>query len=154
MSTSSIGSRTRHVASVRVAARPANVFALLCPIREREFIEGWQCDLIFAESGGIEREMIVTTAGTGSQARIWFVADHDPAARYLRYVVIEPGLWLRTLEVRVEGHAEAACTLTAVSTVTCMTPAASSAVAGFTAEALDEDLRAWGRELESAITAR
>jgi hypothetical protein len=34
-----------------VAAPPDRVFPLLCPVRERDWLEGWEADMVYSASG-------------------------------------------------------------------------------------------------------
>lgn len=36
----------------------SEIFPLLCPTREYDWIEGWECDLLYSESGIAEQDCI------------------------------------------------------------------------------------------------
>jgi hypothetical protein len=44
-----------------IAADPQKVFPLLCPVREYEWIEPWQCRVRYSESGVAENNCIFET---------------------------------------------------------------------------------------------
>ncbi len=56
-------------------ASRADVFKQFCPTRERDWIEGWQADLVYTNTGYVEPDCIFTT----------------PASN-----IIGPGLWIFT----------------------------------------------------------
>jgi len=63
----------------RLAASPAEVFPLLCPVREGEWLEGWQCELIHTSSGVAEQDCLFSTVDPATGNRdIWLISRHQP----------------------------------------------------------------------------
>jgi len=46
-------------------APPGKVFPLLCPLREYEWIEGWQCEMLHSDSGIAEKNCVFRTRFPG-----------------------------------------------------------------------------------------
>ncbi len=114
-------------------APPGEVFPLLCPVRERAWLEGWDPTIVHTRSGVAEPGCVFTTAGAGGAADVWTVSRHDPLERRVEFVVVAPGLYVMKLDIALE--AEGPGTLAAWRrTFTALTPAGERAVA-----ALDED---------------
>lgn len=57
---------------------PENVFPLLCPTREYDWIETWQCELIWSESGFAELDCIFNTHFPGDEKETWVVDRFEP----------------------------------------------------------------------------
>ena len=57
----------------RIAASPSQIFPLLCPVREYDWLEGWDCDMIYSESGFAENNNVFTTGFLGQGKEIWVV---------------------------------------------------------------------------------
>jgi len=53
--------RTVRKHTILLEAKPEDVFPLLCPVREYEWIEQWKCDLIYSETGFAEQDCIFQT---------------------------------------------------------------------------------------------
>jgi hypothetical protein len=68
-----IKSYTQHL-----KATPAQIFPLLCPVREYDWIEHWNCKLIYTDSGVIEDNCIFTTNSPkdGSE-EVWVVSHYE-----------------------------------------------------------------------------
>jgi len=67
----------RHVECVLHAASPPEVvFPLLCPVREREWVEGWQADVLHSISGVAELGCVFVARGA-----TWVVTRYEPARR-------------------------------------------------------------------------
>lgn len=60
-------------------ARPDRVFPLLCPAREYEWIEPWQCDLVYSSSGVAEPHCVFTTRfPDDSSDEVWVISRYEP----------------------------------------------------------------------------
>ncbi|MFW5699843.1 MAG: SRPBCC family protein [Bacteroidota bacterium] len=59
-------------------ASPEEVFPLLCPKREYEWIEHWKCDIIYSESGYAEQDCVFTTDFPGEPKQTWVVDQYEP----------------------------------------------------------------------------
>lgn len=76
-------------------ATPEKVFLLLCPTREYDWIESWNCDLVFSTSGYAEQDCIFITDFPGDEKDVWVVDRYEPdtliefirvsASRVIRY---------------------------------------------------------------------
>jgi hypothetical protein len=61
---------------------PEQVFPLLCPVREYEWLEDWHCNLIYTESGIAELDCIFTTEFPGEGGtETWVVSDYVPSEK-------------------------------------------------------------------------
>lgn len=60
-------------------ARADEVFALLCPSREADWIPGWDCELIFTESGYAEEHCVFRTEeSTAFGPGLWVFSRYEP----------------------------------------------------------------------------
>lgn len=58
---------------------PSDVFPLLCPTREYEWIEGWSCELIKSASGFAEPNCVFSTTLPHAKQELWIVSRYEPA---------------------------------------------------------------------------
>lgn len=101
-------SRITHEYTQKNGAPPERVFPLLCPVREADWVPGWQYQLIYSESGIAEDGCVFTTPNppaSDPQSQVapettWIVAEHDPAAFRIGFVWINPGLV--AAEIRIQ----------------------------------------------------
>jgi hypothetical protein len=89
-------------------AAPEKVFPLLCPVREADWLPGWQYRLIYSDSGVAELGCVFTTPnppGSASQGQsdetTWIVTDYDPAALRIAYVWIKPDHIITELRIQL-----------------------------------------------------
>jgi hypothetical protein len=73
-------------------APPDKVFPLLCPVREADWVPGWQYRLIYSESGLAEDGCVFSTPNEPGPETVWMVTHYDPAAFTIAFAWVEPGL--------------------------------------------------------------
>jgi hypothetical protein len=97
--TSAAGPSGREFQAVRTVGRyshtvpfsAAKVFPLLCPVREYDWIDGWRCEVLFAESGKAENNCIFVTNFADSGRQVWNVSRYEPNRR-IEFVMIGASL--------------------------------------------------------------
>jgi len=67
-------------------AKPEVIFPLLCPVREKDWIDGWDYKMIFSKSGLIEKDCVFSTPHHGNEETIWYVTVHDTVNYKLEFV--------------------------------------------------------------------
>ncbi|MCP4108179.1 MAG: hypothetical protein GY749_21985 [Desulfobacteraceae bacterium] len=60
-----------------INAAPDVIFPLLCPVREAEWLDGWQYKLIYSESGFAEEGCVFSTSQEGEEDTVWGITKHD-----------------------------------------------------------------------------
>ena len=88
----------------RLPAAPAVVFPLLCPVRETDWIDGWDPILVVAASGCAEPDCVFTTPGEAGES-IWYIPQHQPEAGFVEMLKITPGVTAcrLTIQLRASG---------------------------------------------------
>lgn len=64
--------------TMRVGAPPAEIFPLLCPVRERDWIPGWEADVLHSRSGLAEPGCVFLTRPAEGRRLAWVVTHHEP----------------------------------------------------------------------------
>ena len=73
------GHRSTKTYSILLNGIPEQVFPLLCPVREYEWIENWQCELVSSDSGFAELDCVFKTRFPGDGPEdIWVVSRYEP----------------------------------------------------------------------------
>lgn len=86
---------------IRIATRDSirapvsRVFPLACPYEEYKWIDGWDCDIIYSDSGKVEDGCIFTETRSApllhdsdSGATTWVAVLHDPESYRLHFVLM------------------------------------------------------------------
>ena len=128
-----------------ILGAPDEVFPLLCPVREGDWLEGWSdhCRLVHSVSGVAERGCVFLTIHPGEPDTVWVVTRHVPAERVVEFCHVQAGVEAVTIEIVVNerpGGSSVVIRYTAV-------PLPGANLARFEARwasaAFDADLRWW-----------
>ncbi len=109
---------------------PEAVFPLLCPVREADWIEGWDPLLVVSRSGVAEPDCVFTTAAAPADA-IWYITRHEPEDGFVEMLKITPSVTACRLTIQVRaaaGGSQAVVTYAHTS----LGPEGDSFVASFT----------------------
>ena len=102
--------RVEHEYTQRNPAPPERVFPLLCPVREADWVPGWQYRLIYSRSGVAELGCVFTTPNPDGRETVWVVTDYDPAAFRIKFAWVWPEMVATRLEIQLRpagGETEA-----------------------------------------------
>lgn len=71
--------RRRFCHNQKLNFSPGKVFPLLCPVKEYDWIEHWECEMIYSDSGFAENNCIFTTEyNTDGDKDVWVVSKYNP----------------------------------------------------------------------------
>jgi hypothetical protein len=73
-----------------IDAKPEVVFPLLCPVREAEWLHGWNYRMIYSVSGLVEEGAVFSTSKPGEEDTVWVVTQHDAAERCVEFARFTP----------------------------------------------------------------
>ncbi len=103
--------RVTHEYTQTNPAAPEKVFPLLCPVREGDWLPGWQYRLIYSDSGIAELGCVFTTPNPPAAApsrgaeTTWIVTEYDPSAFRISFVWIDPGSIITEIHIQLVAAA-------------------------------------------------
>jgi len=131
-------------------AEPALVFPLLCPVREADWIDGWDPIAVWTSSGVAEQDCVFTTPTDAGEA-VWFITRHAPESGEVEMLKITPGVTACKLNINLTASdfgTDAEVTYAHTS----LGPAGDAFIDGFTAECYEEFMRDWESRLNHYLT--
>jgi hypothetical protein len=66
------------------------VFPLLCPVREEDWIDGWSFRMIHSESGFAEKGCVFSTPHHGKTETIWYITKYDRMKYEIEFIRVTP----------------------------------------------------------------
>ena len=102
--TESQAKRITHQYTQTNLAPPEKVFPLLCPVREAEWVPGWQYRLIYSRSGVAELGCVFTTQNEDGSESTWVVTDFDPERCRIGFVWVNPGVVTAQIQIQLERN--------------------------------------------------
>jgi len=113
-----------------LVGEPAAVFPLLCPVREADWIEGWDPPLVITSSGLAEADCVFTTSAQPTDA-IWYITRHDLLAGFVEMLKITPQVTACRLTIQLRGVADG-CEADITYSHTSLGPQGDEFIASFT----------------------
>ncbi|GET22455.1 hypothetical protein [Prolixibacter denitrificans] len=91
-------------------AAPKEVFPLLCPVREKDWLDGWDYTMIHSESGLIEEGCVFSTPHHGQHDTIWYVTVYDKINFKIEFVRVTPEEEVVRINIRLNGREDGTTT--------------------------------------------
>ncbi len=135
----------------RLVASPSVVFALLCPVRETDWIAGWDPIEVMSDSGLAEPDCVFVTSATPHNA-VWYVTRHEPANGFVEMLKVSPNLTACRLSISLAATATG-CDALVRYTHTSLGPEGDAFVAAFTEEFYLGFMRDWEDRLNHFLTS-
>lgn len=88
-----------------LAADPSKVFPLLCPVREADWVEGWDPLAVFTDSGVAEQDCVFVTPGHPTGA-VWFITRYEPENGFLEMLKITPEVTACKIMIKLKPAGE------------------------------------------------
>jgi hypothetical protein len=136
--------------TVRLHASPERVFPLLCPVREHDWLPGWEARVIFSESGFAEEGCVFTTTDEAGREAVWTVSAYVPEKR-IEFAVVIPGHYVTTLHIELHPDGDG----TEVDwrrTYTALSREGARAIAAITPEGFAAHIARLGRQLDHYLS--
>ncbi len=70
----------------QIEGEPSEIFPLLCPERETEWLDGWEYEMVYSKSGLAEENAVFKTSGDGEHDIYWMVSRYEPSSRIIEFV--------------------------------------------------------------------
>jgi len=88
-------------AVISVKAKIEEVFPLLCPKKEEEWIPGWICETIYSKSGYNEQGAVFKTTKPYGTELYWTTLEYDIKKRLVDFFIMAPGLYMLRYKIAV-----------------------------------------------------
>ena len=82
------------------------VFPLLCPVREMDWLDGWDYKMIHSNSGLIEKDCVFTTPHHGELETVWQVTQYDKTTYAIEFLRVTPKENVVKINIQLEEMSE------------------------------------------------
>lgn len=130
-----------------IDAPPDDVFPLLCPVREAEWLDGWRYTMVHAQSGLAEEGAVFTTPGDGEPDTVWIVTRHDRDRRVVEFTRFTHESRVCVLRIRVTSHEQGRSLVEIAYTYTAIAPAGNAFIERFTEESFRHAMGFWEKSM-------
>ncbi|HBL25368.1 MAG TPA: hypothetical protein DD490_00865 [Acidobacteria bacterium] len=134
--------RVTHTYTQHLVAGPHRVFPLLCPVREAEWLDGWDPLLVQSHSGVAEPDCVFLTPATPHNA-IWYITRHEPESAFVEMLKITPDVTACRLAIKVRAAEDGGSDAIISYSHTSLGSEGDAFLATFTAEYYEKFMREW-----------
>ena len=135
--------RVTHEFTQTNAAPPETVFPLLCPVREADWVPGWQYTMIYSKSGVAEAGCVFTTPNDDGTQTTWLVTEYDPAKLRIGFVWVNPGQVAAQIEISQKKNSKGVTTAVIRYTYTGLSASGNQEVERYDRKWFEQKMQGW-----------
>ncbi|MCP4680682.1 MAG: hypothetical protein GY854_35415 [Deltaproteobacteria bacterium] len=126
-----------------INAEPAMAHSLICPVREAEWLDYWDCSLIYSQSGFAEKGCVFVSRDSSGEETIWLMTGRDDDDFVTEFVRVTPDSRVATLSTAVEAAKGGRSFVRIVYTFTALNEKGNASIDSFTEESFVADMKFW-----------
>ena len=124
-------------------APPETIFPLLCPVREADWVPGWQYRLIYSKSGVAEAGCVFTTPNGDGTESTWLVTEYDPARLRIAFTWVKPGQVAAQITISLHKNSEGNTTAVIRYTYTGLSATGDQEVENYDKKWFEHKMKGW-----------
>jgi hypothetical protein len=137
------GYRVAHEYMQTNNAPPERVFPLLCPVREAEWVPGWQYRLVYSLSGIAEEGCVFTTPNDDGTETTWVVTEYDPASFRIAFSWVHPGVMTAQISIGLIATGKDKTSARIRYTYTGLSPEGNQKIASYDRKWFEQKMLGW-----------
>jgi hypothetical protein len=126
-----------------INADPAKVHSLICPVKEAEWLDGWDYDLIYSRSGFAEEGCVFISRNKGENDTIWIITKRDDENYHTEFARITHGSRLAIVTIKIKKGEDNTSHVYITYTFTALTNEGNKFIENFTEENFMKDMKFW-----------
>lgn len=136
--------------SVTLGVEPTKAFSLFSPVGERQWVPGWEPDLLYPIGvDWAEGQLFCTREESGDA--IWVVSRLDKSNWNVLYYRVEPGRYVARIDIRVVPIDDVNSQALIVYSFVGLSEAGNNEIETMSQRAYDEKMRRWSDWLETCL---
>jgi len=126
-----------------INADPARVFDLLCPVKEAEWLDGWDYTLLYSESGLAEEGCVFLSRQEGEKDTIWMITKRDVQNLEIEFVRATPESRIARLTIAVDEKAAKVSKVKITYLITALCEEGNKFLEAFTQDNFETAMKFW-----------
>ena len=135
----------------KINASPSTVFSLLCPVREAEWLCGWEYELIYSKSGVAEEGCVFTSRQKGEKDAIWLITKRDVDNKEIEFARITPESRVAKLNISVEDAGDGTSRVNITYVFTALNESGNMFIEALTEAKFNENMKFWENSMNHFI---
>ncbi len=137
----------------KIHATPEEIFPLLCPVREAEWVPGWDPLVVFTQSGLMEPDCIFMT-GEEEPESYWVTTRHDRSNLRIEMVKVTPGMTIGKINIALKANAHEGTDMEVTYRYTAVSEAGQDFVDSYSEDYYVHFMQQWEKALNDYMEAR
>jgi len=130
-----------------INAAPSKVFDLLCPVREAEWLDGWDYTLLYSKSGLAEEGCVFLSRQEGEKDTIWMITKRDVQNREIEFIRMTPESRIARLTISVDEKEAMVSKVVITYVITSLCEKGNQFIAAFTEEKFTGAMQFWEKSM-------
>lgn len=139
--------RIKRTYTQKINSTPEKIFPLLCPQREKDWLDGWNYEMIYSESGLAEDGAIFKTKHESDVDTIWVVTKHDKENLCVEFVRMTWEVLVTKINMQLEPVTEELTNLHIEYVFTSITEKGNEFIEGNSARQFLDMMKWWEKSL-------
>ena len=135
----------------KINAASPTVFSLLCPVREAEWLCGWDYKLIYSKSGVAEEGCVFTSHQEGEKDTIWLITKRDADNKEIEFARITPESRIAKLNISVEDAEYGTSLVNITYVITALNESGNTYLEDLTEAKFNEYMEFWEKSMNHFI---
>lgn len=138
----------------KIKASPEQVFPLLCPVEEYKWIDGWQYEMVYSDTGAVENNCVFKEEKTSpilydlAVPTHWIVSLYDPEKYRIQFVLLAGTMAIAKVDVEIQGLGEKLSSIAWTFTITSLSEEANRIISASTEQKAKLILSILGKSLK------
>jgi hypothetical protein len=137
----------------KLEARPEEVFPLLCPVRETEWVKGWDPMVVYTKSGLAEPDCVFLT-GDGEPDSVWIITNRDITNFDLEIIKVTPWTTVAKIHISLRPNGESGTNAEVSYTYTALSEAGKGFVNNYTESYYTEFMQYWETAINDYLLSK
>ena len=126
---------------IHCKATVEEVFPLLCPKKEEEWIPGWECETIWSNSGYNEEGAVFRTFKPYGTELYWTTLQYDIQSKIIDFLITAPRLFMLRFKIGIKTTRNGSLSITFTQVFTSVSEEGNALIEGYEGEDYKERLR-------------
>jgi hypothetical protein len=123
-----------------------DIMPLYCPVREKDWVEHWDPEFVYSNSGLVEKDSVFITTH-GEHEVVWIVSEYDIERGYVKMYYHVPGILITKLEIELTQMKEKKTKAVITYAKTAISETGNRALKEFTKESYDIMMDSWEKAM-------
>jgi len=137
----------------KLQASPGEVFPLLCPVRETEWVDGWDPLVVYSRCGLAEPDCVFLT-GNEEPDSVWVVTNRDSDNFEMEIIKVTPWTTVAKITISLRQNEQSGTDATVTYTYTALSEAGKEFVNNYTESYYTEFMRYWEAKINDYLLSK